>query len=885
MALPTKRTREGLDPNAYKLFVKAGYDPSEPSALGKLPSEDTTRKAREGLSYRQPPPIHISIRRSSNNHITFEDDVTAPYKRPSVFDRLGKATTRIFVFERLGPLKKNNKNLRSYLKVTTPDSHLIRKYFRSLIPSRMRRRVELVVSCKEELKAKVHSVVYTKERKEDEESVEEDAKNDPPELEEGVKITIDPLKEVNLGTDEDPKPTYLSAFLEIDEEFAYMNILKEYRYVFTYCYKEMPGLNPRVAVHQLAVKNGSRLVKQAQRRFRPDLIPLIENEVNKLIEAGFICEKNDQIRVFVDFRDLNNACPKDEFPLPIPELMIDATIGYESMSFMDGSSGYNQIRMSPKDEELTAFRTPKDHPIPNDWELTDELPDEDAMLIEVQPPWKMYFDGAAHRGGAGAGVVFISSQEEIVPFSFTLKQCCSNNVAEYQALILGLEMAHVRRTENKKDDALATLASTLTLPNQTQMRRKIGDNPSLTTYVMGYFQKIQEEELTYVVVHLVSFTTRIHYIEDHLRVCYYDVWERKKRFKPRKKHTLCGSHQSGPKLHFHIKRMGYYWPTMVKDCLYYARKCDACQFHVNFIHQPPEVLHPTIASWSFDAWGLDIVGSLPKSSGGQWYILAATDYFSKWAEVVALKEVKKENVANFIRVNIIYCFGIPRYIITDNVKPFDNKLMNKICDLFDFKQRKSSVYHAAPNGLAEEFNKTICNLLKKVVSKSKRDWHERMEEALWAYRTTYRTPTQATPYSLAFGVEAVLPLEHQIPSLRQAIQEGLTEEENARLRLVELEALDEKRLEAQQNLECYQARLSRAFNKKVCLRCFQVGDQVLAVRRPIITSHKSWGKFTSKWDGPYVIQEAYSHGAYKLVDADGLRIGPINAKFLKRYYP
>ncbi|XP_060202052.1 uncharacterized protein LOC132630499 [Lycium barbarum] len=120
-------------------------------------------------------------------------------------------------------------------------------------------------------------------------------------------------------------------------------------------------------------------------------------------------------------------------------------------------------------------------------------------------------------------------------------------------------------------------------------------------------------------------------------------------------------------------------------------------------------------------------------------------------------------------------------------------LMNKICDLFGFKQRKYSMYHAAANGLAEAFNETLCNLLKKVVSKSKRDWHERMEEALWAYRTTYRTPTQATPYSLAYGVKAVLPLELQIPSLRLAIQEGLTKEENARLHLTEFEALDEKR--------------------------------------------------------------------------------------------
>ena len=114
-----------------------------------------------------------------------------------------------------------------------------------------------------------------------------------------------------------------------------------------------------------------------------------------------------------------------------------------------------------------------------------------------------------------------------------------------------------------------------------------------------------------------------------------------------------------------------------------------------------------------------------------------------------------------------------------------------------------------------------------MVSKTKRDWHERIGEALWAYRTTFRTPTQATPYSLIYGVEAVLPLERQIPLLRIAIKEGLTGEENAKLKLQELEALDEKRLEAQQRLECYQARLSSAFNKRVKPRSFQVGDLVL----------------------------------------------------------
>ena len=84
-------------------------------------------------------------------------------------------------------------------------------------------------------------------------------------------------------------------------------------------------------------------------------------------------------------------------------------------------------------------------------------------------------------------------------------------------------------------------------------------------------------------------------------------------------------------------------------------------------------------------------------------------------------------------------------------------------------------------------------------------------------------PTQSTPFAVVYGVEAVLQLEFQIPSLRIAVQEGLTKDENHKLRLAELEALDEKRLQAQQKLECYQARLVRVFNKKVRPRAFQVG--------------------------------------------------------------
>ena len=70
---------------------------------------------------------------------------------------------------------------------------------------------------------------------------------------------------------------------------------------------------------------------------------------------------------------------------------------------------------------------------------------------------------------------------------------------------------------------------------------------------------------------------------------------------------ICGAHQPGPKLKDRLQRLGYYWPTKIADAIQYARRCKACQIHADFIHQPPELLHPTVALWPFEAWGINVV--------------------------------------------------------------------------------------------------------------------------------------------------------------------------------------------------------------------------------------------------------------------------------------
>jgi len=136
----------------------------------------------------------------------------------------------------------------------------------------------------------------------------------------------------------------------------------------------MHGLDPKVVIYRLSIKRGISPKKQPQRCFRPELVLESEKEFNKLIEAGFIHEvkyptwitnimhvekKNGQLRICVDFGDLNDACPKDDFPLPVIELIIDSTIGHEALSFIDCTTGYNQILIAPEDLEATAFCRPK----------------------------------------------------------------------------------------------------------------------------------------------------------------------------------------------------------------------------------------------------------------------------------------------------------------------------------------------------------------------------------------------------------------------------------------------------------------------------------------------------------------------------------------------
>ena len=176
------------------------------------------------------------------------------------------------------------------------------------------------------------------------------------------------------------------------------------------------------------------------------------------------------------------------------------------------------------------------------------------------------------------------------------------------------------------------------------------------------------------------------------------------------------------KLKDRLHRLGYYWPSIIANAIQYARRCKACQIHADFIHQPLELLHPIVASWPFEAWGIDFVGPIGSSlTKGYRFILAIPDYFSKWAEDIPLVEVKTSNIVNFIKHHVIYWFGVSRRIIHDNGLQFTNQVFYRFCDRLRIQNVTSTAYNPTANGLAEAFNKIIIKLLKKFVSSNKRD--------------------------------------------------------------------------------------------------------------------------------------------------------------------
>nr|GEU61989.1 reverse transcriptase domain-containing protein [Tanacetum cinerariifolium] len=703
-----------------------------------------------------------------------------------------------------------------------------------------------------------------------EESKEKFSVEEPPELE--LKELPSHLEYAFLE-DSNKLPVIIAKNFKVDEKEALINVLKSHKQAIAWKISDIKGIDPSFCTYKILMEDDYKPAVQSQRRVNPKIHDVIKKEVIKLLDAGMIypisdspwvspihcvpkkggmtvvANENNKLiptrlvtgwRVCIDYRKLNDATRKDHFPLPFIDQMLErpekttftcpyGTFAYRSMPFGLCNAPGHKISKSGvkvdrvKVDDFSKIARPMTHLLEKETPfifskecivafntLKKKLTEAPILVV---PDWNLPFelicDASDYAIGADAKPRLLRWVLLLQEFDITIldKKGSENLAAD-----------HLSRLENPHQDVLENKDSNENFPLET-----LG---SLTSHNTSWFADIANFHAgNFIKNGLTSqqkkkfFKDVKHYFWDDpylFRICADQII----------RHCVHGQEafeilkacHEGPSRGHHSANLtakkvfdaGFFWPSIYHDAHEMIKTYDICQ-RQGKISQRDEMPQNSIQVCEmFDIWGIDFMGPFPSSKGNK-YILVAVDYLSKWVEAKALP-------TNDARVVV-------------------------------------------------KFLKSLFSLFERTVGENRTSWSDKLDDALWAFHTAYKTPIGCTPYKLVYGKSCYLPIEFEHRAywaLKHVNFDLKTAGDHRKLQLNELSELRDQAYE----------------NSMIKNRIFNVGDQVLLFNSPLKIFS---GKLKTRWSGPFTITRVFSYGTIELSQPNGLNF-KVNGHRVKHYF-
>lgn len=232
----------------------------------------------------------------------------------------------------------------------------------------------------------------------------------------------------------------------------------------------------------------------------------------------------------------------------------------------------------------------------------------------------------------------------------------------------------------------------------------------------------------------------------------------------------------------------------------------------------------------------------------------------------------------FLKKNIFSRFGVPRAILSDGGSHFCNKPLDSLLRKYGVKHKVALAYHPQTNGQVELANRELNQILEKTVNISRKDWANKIDDSLWAYRTAFKTPLGMSPYKLVYGKSCHLPVEIEHKAFLAIRELNMNFKTAGAKRLLQLSELKEFRLDAYESAKTYKEKTKLWHDKDINHKTFEVGQKVLLFNSRLKLFP---GKLQSRWSSPFTVVKVYPYGAVEIQGKS--EVFKVNGQLLKPY--